>query len=110
MGKTPLNPFGTKAASPINPFGKSSRSILNPFGSKAPADQAAQDQIPGVPAPTPPASVTSQDVIQAGIDLRQQEARKKGLKKSVVAGETGGWRGEPRAAYGMPSAPSVKVP
>lgn len=67
------------------------------------------------PTAAPPVTASAQEVVQAGIDLRQQELRKKSIKKTTVAGETGGWMGSkpgkmPGAAYGMPGAPTVRAP
>lgn len=80
------------------------------MGKKPVQQQNTYMQAAPIPEPAPPVKNTAQEVVQAGMDLRQQEAMKKGLKKTTIAGETGGWRNAPNAAYGMPSAPSVKVP
>lgn len=41
--------------------------------------------------PAPPVQRQAEDVVQAGIELRQREQLKKGVRSTVKAGETGGW-------------------
>ncbi len=58
-------------------------------GGGAPAQQIAQ-----APVPLPAAPVTQSDpsVVQAEHDLAQQNLLKKSVKKTIVAGDTGGWK------------------
>ncbi len=44
-----------------------------------------------IPAPAPPVTSTATDVLAAGQDLKRQELLKKSIKKTVFAGDTGGW-------------------
>lgn len=112
MGKTPLNPFGTKSASPINPLGKTSRSLLNPFGSKASSSTDGAGETSDaleVAQPAPPVTASAQEVVQAGIDLRRQQLLKKGFKSTIKAGDSGGYRpgGGGKMAAGVGGNPFV---
>jgi hypothetical protein len=66
--------------------------------------QQAAQQINSAPVPTPapPVTSTAADVIQAQQDVAQQNLIKKSVKKTVFAGDTGGFvQGQP----GGPGAP-----
>jgi len=58
-------------------------------GSPAPVQQIAQAP---TATPTPPVTATSQEVIQAQQDVLQQEMLKKSIKKTIYAGDTGGFK------------------
>ncbi len=45
------------------------------------------------PPPAPPPTATSADVAQAEEQARRDQNRRKGLRKTVLAGETGGYCG-----------------
>jgi len=57
-------------------------------GSPAQAIQAAP-----TPVVAPPVTASSAEVIQAQQDLAQQNLMKKSIKKTVMAGDTGGYKG-----------------
>lgn len=44
-----------------------------------------------VPTPAPPVTATDETVVQAEHDLAQQNLIKKSVKKTIIAGDTGGW-------------------
>jgi hypothetical protein len=46
-----------------------------------------------VPPPIPPVTSTNTDVQQASADVKLQNARRKGLQSTILAGETGGTAG-----------------
>jgi outer membrane biosynthesis protein TonB len=46
---------------------------------------------PPAPPPAPPPTATSADVAQSEEQARRDAQRKKGLRKTVLAGETGGY-------------------
>lgn len=45
-----------------------------------------------VPTPAPPVTTTTPEVIQAQQDVLQQEMLKKSIKKTIYAGDTGGFK------------------
>lgn len=57
-------------------------------GGPSPAQQIAAAP---VPLPAPPVTSTDPSVIQAEHDLAQQNLLKKSVKRTVLAGDTGGW-------------------
>lgn len=57
---------------------------------KAPQQTVIQ-QAP-VAAPAPPVTPNAAEVVQAGMDLRQQEMLKKNIRSTVKAGDTGGFK------------------
>ena len=57
-------------------------------GGPSPAQQIAQAP---TPLPAPPVTSSDPSVIQAEHDLAQQNLLKKSVKKTVLAGDTGGW-------------------
>jgi len=46
-----------------------------------------------IPTPAPPVTANSAEVIQAEQDTAQQNLMKKSIKKTIFAGDTGGWQG-----------------
>ena len=71
------------------------KSAICYFGEKASA--TAIESAP-VPTPAPPVTSDAPEVIQAQQDLAQQNLLKKSVKKTMLAGDTGGF---------SPSAPNV---
>ena len=61
-----------------------------------------QVQAAPVPTPAPPVTTTNAQVVQAQHDLAQQELLKKNIKKTVYAGDTGG--------YGKQGSPDGNLP
>jgi hypothetical protein len=59
-------------------------------GSPAQAIQAAP-----TPVTAPPVTTSSAEVIQAQQDYAQQNMMKKSIKKTIMAGDTGGYKGMP---------------
>jgi len=70
-------------------------------GSPAAAVQAAP-----TPVTAPPVTTSSAEVIQAQQDVAQQNLMKKSIKKTVFAGDTGGYKGMPGAG----AAPTATTP
>lgn len=62
---------------------------FGPINDKAPAGPAT---LPTGPAVAPPASLSSAEALQSQQDLRQQELMRKSIKKTIYAGDTGGFR------------------
>lgn len=61
---------------------------------------------PPIPPPvTPP---TQGDVSQAGTDAREQSMRRKGMQKSILAGETGGYGGGKLGSTASPAKAASK--
>lgn len=60
---------------------------------KAPKVQSPTviQQAPVAPA-APPVTQTANEVVQAGMDLRQQEMLKKNVRSTIKAGDTGGFQ------------------
>lgn len=58
---------------------------------KKPAPQQPLIQAAPIPSPSPPVTNTAKEVVQAGMDLRQQEMLKKNIRSTVKAGDTGGY-------------------
>jgi hypothetical protein len=57
--------------------------------------------VPDPPAPIPPAPTTSKlEVEQAAEDQRRQAARRKGMRQTLIAGETGGYGATDTSASG----------
>jgi hypothetical protein len=72
-------------------------------GSPAAAVQAAP-----LPVAAPPVTTSSAEVIQAQQDIAQQNLMKKSIKKTVFAGDTGGYKGMPGAGVGpAPTTPKL---
>ena len=53
---------------------------------------AQQIQSAPVPTPAPPVTASSAEVIQAEHDLAQQNLMKKSVKKTIFAGDSGGYQ------------------
>lgn len=67
-----------------------------------------QIQSAPVPLPAPPVTSTSREVIQAEQDLAQQNLVKKSIKKTILAGDTGGYQPGMAGSPGNPApAPST---
>ena len=66
-----------------------------------------------VPTPAPPVTASSAEVIQAEKDLAQQNLIKKSVKKTIYAGDTGGWQpgtpGQPGQAGPAPATYKSKL-
>lgn len=89
---------------PLSPSGRSLRCNFGGGGQKAPKPPKQQPikfpKMPEVhfppppeaaPPPAPPPTATSADVAQAEEQARRDQNRRKGLRKTVLAGETGGY-------------------
>ena len=65
-------------------------------------------QIASVPVPTPAPPVTSDNpaVIQAEMDLAQQNLIKKSVKKTILAGDTGAYNPQGQNVAGQANAPT----
>ena len=57
------------------------------------------------PTPAPPVSMSNSDVVQAQKDIAQQELLKKNIKKTIYAGDTGGWKPQGNPFTKPPGAP-----
>lgn len=100
----------TKNITPLNPFGFSKKNVLAPFGNayspatgfKAEADtpNAADTSVPDAVAP---ASGASAEVMAAQKDFLRQSMLKKSIRKTTMAGESGGF--SPSTNPLKPSAP-----
>ena len=73
-------------------------------GGGAPAQQIAQAP---VPTPAPPVTATAAEVIQAEQDLAQQNLIKKSVKKTIMAGDTGGFVPGASNPANAPAAPAT---
>ena len=69
-------------------------------------NQAQQIESAPVPTPAPPVTANSAEVLQAEQDVAQQNLLKKSVKKTILAGDTGGWKTGASPATGSP--PSYK--
>lgn len=88
----------TKNITPLNPFGFSSKNFLAPIGNSyspnagfkkaGSTDPTVPTTVPGA---IPPASATSAEVQQAQMDFLRQEMLKKSIRRTTMAGETGGY-------------------
>lgn len=67
---------------------------------KAPQQTVIQ-QAP-IAEPAPPVTPSAAEVVQAGMDVRQQEMLKKNIRSTVKAGDTGGFK---QAGGGKLAAP-----
>jgi hypothetical protein len=63
-----------------------------------------------VPAPAPPVTMAANEVVQAAQDLKQQELLRKSIKKTVFAGDTGGWGGNPMKPGPVGMIPGISGP
>lgn len=62
-----------------------------------------------IPAPTPPVSSTNAEVAQAEHDFAKQGLLKKSVKKTILAGDTGGYSvGAPGAGLPTPKIGGAK--
>lgn len=99
----------TKNITPANPFGFSKKNFLAPFGNayspatgfKASDTTTTSDTT--VPDAVAPASGASAEVMAAQKDFLRQSMLKKSIRRSTVAGETGGF--SPSTNPLKPSAP-----
>lgn len=57
-----------------------------------------------VPTPAPPVTATNEEVIQAEQDTAQQNLIKKSVKKTIFAGDTGGYKPGMAGSPGAPGA------
>lgn len=65
--------------------------------------QAQQIQAAPVPLAAPPVSPNSTAVMQAEHDVAQANLLKKSVKKTIFAGDTGGFGAAPNGAPGSPN-------
>lgn len=99
----------TKNITPLNPFGFSKKNFLAPIGNAySPATNFKASDNPTttdttVPDAVAPASGTSPEVMAAQKDFLRQSMLKKSIRKTVGAGETGGF--SPSTNPLKPSAP-----
>ena len=70
-----------------------------------------QQAIQAAPTPVkaPPVTTSSAEVIQAQQDLAQQNLMKKSIKKTVFAGDTGGYKGMPSSGTPAPTPTASKL-
>jgi hypothetical protein len=67
--------------------------------------QAQAVQQAPVPTPAPPVTTSSPEVMAAQQDVLQQQMLKKSIKKTIFAGDTGGYK--PQAGMSGATAPSM---
>jgi hypothetical protein len=74
-------------------------------GGSAPAQQIASAP---VPTPAPPVTSTNAEVIQSEHDLATSNLIKKSVKKTILAGDTGGYNpGAPGSVPGQAASPTA---
>ncbi len=82
--------------------------FLDPIGLfKKSSNPAASIQSAPVPLPAPPVGADNQSVVQAEHDLARQALGKKSVKKTIFAGDTGGY-GAVNSPMGKPGMPPIK--
>ena len=75
--------------------------ILDPLNvTGAATKQKATDTSATAPAVAPPITAANAEVMQAQQDLIQREMLKKSIKKTVLAGDTGGYKPQQPAGLG----------
>lgn len=78
------------------------------FGGSSGRSQAQQISQAPTPLPAPPITQSNDAVIQAQNELAQQALGKKSVRKTIIAGDTGGWKAGADKAFGnMPPAGKV---
>jgi len=85
--------------------------IASPFSKKAFTDplglfdknKASTDTAP-ITNPVPPTTTTDPEVVQAGVEQRKAEGRKRGVRSMIMAGDTGGFRPMTSPTAGAPNA------
>jgi hypothetical protein len=88
---------GIKNITPANPFGFSKKNILAPIGNEYSPATGFKKESPAaatpetVPGAVPPTSPNSAEVTQAQQDFLRQEMLKKSIKRTIFAGDTGGY-------------------
>lgn len=60
--------------------------------------------IPKAPQAAPPVTESRKEVQQASSDVAQQELMKRSIRKTIHAGDTGGYKGAQAFAAGNPAA------
>lgn len=60
-----------------------------------------------VPTPAPPVTASAAEVVQAEQDTAQQNLMKKSIKKTIFAGDSGGFQHGQGGAPGAPISPST---
>lgn len=71
-----------------------------------PAAQVTQIEQAPVPTPSPPVTNTAREVVQAESDFAKENLLKKSIKKTIFAGDTGGFGGSPNNPFSAsPGAP-----
>ncbi len=73
------------------------------FGGGGKSKPAQQIEAAPVPMPAPPVTQNDQSVVMAEHDLARQALGKKSVKKTIFAGDTGGFQGA-----GAPGSPAPK--
>ena len=76
------------------------------------AQQQANRELPTVPEPLPAASApmtSSADVQRAADDLRLQSGRRKGLRRTLLTGETGGYPSRRPSVFGISTASDAQT-
>ncbi len=89
----PKHAFQFKGGTFLDPLG-----LFKKSGNSASAIQAAP-----IPAPSAPVTQNDQSVVMAEHDLARQALGKKSVKKTIFAGDTGGYQGA-----GSPGSPAPK--
>jgi hypothetical protein len=80
--KTSFNPFPSKKKKFIDNIFPGTTFGMEPFRGKEPTDS------PPIPPPVPPVSAMGTVVTDASIAARKLAAKRKGLKSTILAGET----------------------
>jgi len=72
----------------------------------SPPQQQIAQQIEQAPIPTPSPGVTQtrQEVVQAEQDFAKENLLKKSIKKTILAGDTGGFGGSPNNPFASQQA------
>ena len=73
-----------------------------------PQQQAQQIEQAPIPTPSAPVTQTSREVVQAEQDYAKENLLKKSVKKTIFAGDTGGFGGSPNNPFS--AAPSTPPP
>jgi hypothetical protein len=72
----------------------------------SPSTPAQQIASAPVPTPAPPVTAGDASVIQAENDVAQQNLIKKSVKRTMLAGDTGGFQPGAQNVAGQPAAPT----
>lgn len=74
-----------------------------------PQQQVQQIESAPIPTPSPGVTNTSREVVQAEQDFAKEDLLKKSIKRTIFAGDTGGFGGQPNNPFSAtPGAPPPK--